>query len=71
MDKFTIIVEFNMKVKVSVAQSCLTLCNPMNCSLCPWNYPGKDIGVGNLSFLQGIFPTQESNLAGRLTASSA
>ena len=23
--------------------------------LCPWNSPGKDIGVGSHSFLQGIF----------------
>ena len=27
----------------------------------PWNYPGQNIGVGNLSLLQGIFPTQGSN----------
>ena len=29
-------------------QSCLTLCNPMNCSLllCPWDSPGKNTGVG-------------------------
>ena len=26
-----------------------------------WNSPGKNIGVGSLSFLQGIFPTQGSN----------
>ena len=26
-----------------------------------WNSPGQDTGVGSLSFLQGIFPTQESN----------
>ena len=30
--------------------------------LCPWNSPGKNTGVGCHSFLQGIFPTQESNL---------
>ena len=24
----------------------------------PWNSPGQNIGVGSLSFLQGIFPTQ-------------
>ena len=24
----------------------------------PWNSPGQDIGVGSLSLLQGIFPTQ-------------
>ena len=27
----------------------------------PWNSPGKDTGVGSLSLLQGIFPTQGSN----------
>ena len=29
--------------------------------LCPWDYPGKDTGVGGHFFLQGIFLTQESN----------
>ena len=28
----------------------------------PWNSPGQNIGVGNLSRLQGIFPTQGLNL---------
>ena len=28
----------------------------------PWNSPGQKTGVGNLSFLQGIFPTQGLNL---------
>ena len=27
----------------------------------PWNSPGQNTGVGNLSLLQRIFPTQESN----------
>jgi len=27
----------------------------------PWNSPGQNTGVGSLSFLQGIFPTQVSN----------
>ena len=27
----------------------------------PWNSPGWNTGVGSLSLLQGIFPTQESN----------
>ena len=42
-----------MKVKSEseVAQSCLTLSNPMDCSppgseLCPWDFPGKSTGVG-------------------------
>ena len=30
--------------------------------LCPWNCPGKNSGVGSHSLLQGIFPTQGSNL---------
>ena len=35
-----------VKSKVKVAQSCPTLCNPMDCT-----------GVGSLSLLQGIFLT--------------
>ena len=27
----------------------------------PWNSPSQNIGVGSLSLLQGIFPTQGSN----------
>ena len=27
----------------------------------PWNSPGQNTGVGSLSFLQGIFPTQGLN----------
>ena len=45
-------------LKVKVAQSCRTLCDPMDC---PWNFPGQNTEVGSLSLLQGIFPTQESN----------
>ena len=47
------------EVKVKVTQSCPTLCDPIDCI--PWNFPGQNIGVGSLSLLQGIFPTQESN----------
>ena len=53
-------------MKVLVSQSCLTLCYPMDCmmpgSSSPWNSPGNSTGVGCHSLLQGIFPTQESNL---------
>ena len=55
-----------MKSESVVAQSCPTLCNPMDCSL-----PGSSVhGIfqarvlewGAIHFLlQGIFPTQESN----------
>ena len=48
-----------------VAQSCLTLCDPIDCSLpgssVHGDSPGKNTGVGSLSLLQEIFPTQESN----------
>ena len=30
--------------------------------LCPWNSPGKNTGVGSHALLQGILPTQGSNL---------
>ena len=40
---------------MKVAQSCLTLCDS------PWNSPGQNTGVGSLSLLQWIFPTQELN----------
>ena len=49
-----------------VTQSCLTLCDPMNCSppgssRGPWDLPGKDTAMGCHFLLQGIFQTQESN----------
>ena len=48
-----------------VAQSCLTLCDPMNCSLPAFSVhgdsPGKNTRVGHHALLQGIFPTQGSN----------
>ena len=52
------------KVKVLVAQSCLTLAIPWTEPvrlLCPQNSPGKNIRVGNHSLLQGIFPSKELN----------
>ena len=47
-------------MKVKLTQSCPTFCNPMDCTS-PWNSPGQNTGVGSLSLLQGIFPTQGSN----------
>ena len=47
------------------AQSCPTLCNPMdvaNQASCQWNFPDKTTGVGSHFLLQGIIPTQGSNL---------
>ena len=48
-------------MKVKVTQSCLTLCDPVTYIYSPWNFPGQNTGVGSLSLLQGIFPTQGSN----------
>ena len=49
----------------SVVQSCPTL-QPHGLQptrlLCPWDSPGKNTRVGSLSLLQGIFPTQGSNV---------
>ena len=46
-------------------QLCLTLCNPMDCSLpglhCPCDSPSKNTGVGCHFLLQGIFLTQGLN----------
>ena len=46
-----------IKVKVNVTLSCVTICDPMG----PWNSPGQTTGMGSLSLLQGIFPTQRLN----------
>ena len=35
---------------------------PARLLLCPWKFPGKKTGVGCHFLLQGIFPTQGSNL---------
>ena len=49
-----------------VTKSYPALCDPMDCSLtgyvCPWDSPGKNIGVGCHFLLQGIFLTQGLNL---------
>ena len=48
-------------------QSWPTLVDPMSNSLpgffCPWDSPGKNSAVGCCFLLQGIFPTQGSNLS--------
>ena len=58
-----------LRSAVLAAQSCRTLCKPMDCSLHPWNSPGKNTGVGCHALLHGIFPTHDwtwvSHIAGR------
>ena len=50
----------------SDTQSCLTLCDPWKCSppgsSVHGSFPEKNTGMGCHTFLQGIFPTQGSNL---------
>ena len=47
-----------------ITKSCLTL-QPLDLQptrlLCPWDFPGKNTGVGCHLLLQEIFPTQGSN----------
>ena len=54
-----------LDIDIEVAQSCLTLCNPMECGLpgssVHEDSPGKNTGVGCHFLLQEIFPTQGSN----------
>ena len=61
------------KKESEVTQSCLTLCDPWTvaCRLFhPWNFPGKNTGVGGHFLLRGSCqprdPTQVSHIAGRL-----
>ena len=45
--------------EVKIAQSCLTLCDPMDYTV--HDSPDQNTGVGRLSLLQRIFPTQGLN----------
>ena len=52
-------------VRVLVTQSCLTLHDPLDCNpsvSSVHGIPGKNTEVGCHALLQGIFPTQGSNL---------
>ena len=56
-----------MYVCALFAQLCLTVCDPVDYRIpptrlpCPWNFPGKNTGVGCHFLLQGIFLTQGLN----------
>ena len=46
-------------MKGEVAQSCPTLCDPMDLSsrlLCPWEFPGKSTGIGCHFLSSGDLP---------------
>ena len=50
----------------SIAKPCRTFCDLLDCSpsrlLCPWDFPGKNIGVDCHFLLQVIFLIQGENL---------
>ena len=65
---FTLCLFWNIpKVFLLLWTSCLypmpTLRKLVDCSTpgCPWDFPGKNTGVGCHALLQGIFPTQGPN----------
>ena len=49
-------------MEAKLLQSCLTLCDPVDCSPPSSSAHGKNTGVGCHALLQGIFPTQGLNL---------
>ena len=59
------IVFHNVVAAAKSLQSCLTLCNPIDCSLpgssVHEDSPGKNTGAGCHTLLQGIFPSQGLN----------
>ena len=58
--------KFYIRAHACAAQLCLSLCDPMDCVLsrllCPWDSPGKDIGVGYHTLLHGLILTQGLNV---------
>ena len=50
-----------MGLKVKVSLSVVSDSLGPNGLYSPWNSPGQNMGVGSLSLLQWIFPTQGSN----------
>jgi len=53
--------KIRLECGINVTQSWLTLCDPMDYTYSPWNFPGQNTGVGSLSLLQRIFQTQGLN----------
>ena len=59
--------QLSLSFILQLINSCYESCSGVSGSLRPhgqyslWNSPGENTGVGSLSVLQGIFPTQGSN----------
>ena len=60
----SLILTFIRKIQVKWSESNSVVSNSLRPHglYSPWNSPGQNTGVGSLSLLQGIFPTQGSNL---------
>ena len=64
-------------IRKSESESCSVMSNSLwpHGLYSPWNSPGQNTGVGSLSLLQGIFPTQRlkpvSHIVGRFFTSWA
>ena len=60
----SVLFQFHRKTTAAclVAQSCLTLCDPVDCLLWGWDFPGKNTGMDCHFLFQGISPTQGLNL---------
>ena len=60
-----VIKHYESESEVALSQLCLTLCDPMDCSLpgssVHGTFSGKSTGVGCHFLLKGIFPTHGSN----------
>ena len=54
---------YQTKFQILVCESCSVVSNFLwpHGPYSPWNSPDQNTGVGSLSLLQGIFPTQGSN----------
>ena len=50
-----------MKICLTIAAAAAKLLSRVRLFLTPWNSLGQNTGVGNLSILQGIFPTHRLN----------
>ena len=59
--KFSLKLTVAMEVKVKIAQLVMSNFLHPHGLYSPWNSPGQNTGMGSLSLLQGIFPTQGSN----------
>ena len=53
------------KLSLFLFNRSVLFCDPLDCSppslLCPWDFPGKNTGVGCHFLLKGIFLTQGLN----------